>query len=108
MALYVFARERVDVALLEVGIGGQYDSTNVVRHPVVCGVSSLDYDHVNLLGHTLPDIAWHKAGIFKVIQFNSTWFNKSFVISKEKFICGIRNNYQMKHKYMYRVHIIII
>ncbi|XP_076436743.1 folylpolyglutamate synthase, mitochondrial-like isoform X2 [Babylonia areolata] len=65
MALYVFVREGVDVAVLEVGIGGQYDSTNLVRSPVVCGVTSLDLDHTNLLGNTLQDIAWHKAGIFK-------------------------------------------
>nr|KAG5700455.1 hypothetical protein BaRGS_013942 [Batillaria attramentaria] len=66
MAFYVFVREKVDVALLEVGIGGEYDSTNVVRKPIVCGISSLDLDHTNLLGHTLEDIAWHKSGIFKV------------------------------------------
>lgn len=65
MAFYVFVREKVDVAVLEVGIGGEYDSTNVVKKPVVCGVSSLDLDHTNLLGHTLEEIAWHKAGIFK-------------------------------------------
>ncbi|KAK7488094.1 hypothetical protein BaRGS_00020685 [Batillaria attramentaria] len=62
MAFYVFVREKVDVALLEVGIGGEYDSTNVVRKPIVCGISSLDLDHTNLLGHTLEDIAWHKEG----------------------------------------------
>ena len=66
MAFHVFVRECVDVALLEVGIGGQFDSTNVVSSPIVCGLSSLDLDHTNLLGHTLQDIAWHKAGIFKV------------------------------------------
>lgn len=66
MALHVFMRECVDVALLEVGIGGQFDSTNVVSSPIVCGVASLDFDHTSLLGHTLEDIAWHKAGIFKV------------------------------------------
>ncbi|KAK7094761.1 hypothetical protein V1264_006266 [Littorina saxatilis] len=65
MAFHVFVREGVDVVLLEVGIGGQYDSTNVVSSPVVCGISSLDLDHTSLLGHTLEEIAWHKAGIFK-------------------------------------------
>ncbi|XP_025113219.1 folylpolyglutamate synthase, mitochondrial-like [Pomacea canaliculata] len=65
MAFHIFVLEKVDVVLLEVGIGGQYDSTNVVRRPVVCGISSLDLDHTNLLGSTLEEIAWHKAGIFK-------------------------------------------
>lgn len=47
-AFHIFVLEKVDVVLLEVGIGGQYDSTNVVRRPVVCGIASLDLDHTNL------------------------------------------------------------
>ena len=66
MALFVFVREKVDVAILEVGIGGQYDSTNVVLTPRVCGITSLDLDHTSILGNTLEAIAWQKAGIFKV------------------------------------------
>ena len=69
MALFVFVREKVDVAILEVGIGGQYDSTNVVRTPRVCGITSLDLDHTSILGNTLKTIAWQKAGIFKVKSF---------------------------------------
>ncbi|XP_014674851.1 PREDICTED: folylpolyglutamate synthase, mitochondrial-like [Priapulus caudatus] len=65
MSLYVFVEQKVDVAILECGIGGTYDCTNIVRKPVVCGVSSLGIDHVSLLGDTVEKIAWHKAGIFK-------------------------------------------
>ncbi|XP_065917696.1 folylpolyglutamate synthase, mitochondrial-like isoform X2 [Dysidea avara] len=65
MAYYTFLEEKVDVAIMEVGLGGEYDPTNVIRWPVVCGVTSLDYDHVEQLGQTLGEIAWHKAGIFK-------------------------------------------
>ncbi|MFH4983640.1 hypothetical protein AB6A40_010349 [Gnathostoma spinigerum] len=65
MAFHVFIEEKVDVAVVEVGIGGEYDCTNVIRHPIVCGVTTLDYDHTALLGKTLPEIAWQKAGIFK-------------------------------------------
>ncbi|XP_060574519.1 folylpolyglutamate synthase, mitochondrial-like isoform X2 [Ruditapes philippinarum] len=65
MALHVFLKEQVDVAILEVGIGGQYDCTNMVRNPVVCGVSSLGLDHTSILGTSIDKIAWHKAGIFK-------------------------------------------
>ncbi|XP_052790793.1 folylpolyglutamate synthase, mitochondrial-like isoform X2 [Mya arenaria] len=65
MSLYVFLKESVDVAIMEVGIGGEYDCTNLVRKPFVCGVTSLGLDHVSILGHTLDKIAWHKAGIFK-------------------------------------------
>ncbi|XP_032240819.2 folylpolyglutamate synthase, mitochondrial [Nematostella vectensis] len=65
MAFYVFLHEQVDVAILEVGIGGAYDSTNIIRKPVVCGVTSLGMDHVQVLGGSLESIALHKAGIFK-------------------------------------------
>ena len=50
--------------MLEVGLGGRLDATNVV-HPAVCAITSLSYDHVELLGHTLSLIAWEKAGIIK-------------------------------------------
>ncbi|XP_048775690.1 folylpolyglutamate synthase, mitochondrial-like isoform X3 [Ostrea edulis] len=65
MSLHIFLKEEVDVAIMEVGIGGQYDSTNLIRKPVVCGVSSLGLDHTSILGDTIDKIAWHKAGIFK-------------------------------------------
>ncbi|XP_014505225.1 folylpolyglutamate synthase isoform X2 [Vigna radiata var. radiata] len=61
----IFAAEQVDVAILEVGLGGKYDATNVVRAPVVCGITSLGYDHMEILGNTLGEIAGEKAGIFK-------------------------------------------
>ena len=54
------------MAIIEVGIGGEYDATNVIEHPVVCGVVSLGFDHQPILGETLPEIAWHKGGIAKV------------------------------------------
>ncbi len=55
------------VAVIEVGVGGRTDATNVVK-PAVCGISSLGYDHCNVLGDTLSQIAFEKAGIFKVIR----------------------------------------
>lgn len=64
LALKVFVEEKVDVAVLEVGIGGRLDATNVCV-PVVTGVSSLGYDHMQLLGDTIELIAAEKAGIFK-------------------------------------------
>uniref|UniRef100_F1KY84 tetrahydrofolate synthase n=1 Tax=Ascaris suum TaxID=6253 RepID=F1KY84_ASCSU len=65
MAFHVFIEEKVDVAIIEVGIGGEHDCTNIVRKPVVCGVTTLDIDHTSLLGSTIEEIAWQKAGIFK-------------------------------------------
>jgi folylpolyglutamate synthase len=51
--------------ILEVGIGGKYDSTNIVKTPVVCGVATLGLDHTALLGNTIEEIAEQKAGIYK-------------------------------------------
>lgn len=65
MSFHVFLQEKVDVAIVEVGIGGAYDSTNIIRKPVCCGVTSLGMDHLSTLGGTLESIAWQKAGIFK-------------------------------------------
>ncbi|VDK47144.1 unnamed protein product, partial [Cylicostephanus goldi] len=65
LSFHVFIEECVDVAIVEVGIGGEYDATNVVQHPVVCGITTLDIDHTSILGTTLTEIAWHKAGILK-------------------------------------------
>ena len=51
---------------MEVGVGGTYDSTNIVPKPVVTGVTAPGLDHVGLLGKTLEQIAWQKGGIYKV------------------------------------------
>ncbi|KAL4402546.1 Folylpolyglutamate synthetase [Malassezia pachydermatis] len=65
LAFHVFISLQVSATLLEVGIGGLYDSTNIVQHPVVTGVTALGLDHTALLGNTIEDIAMQKAGIFK-------------------------------------------
>ncbi|KAF2020347.1 FolC bifunctional protein [Aaosphaeria arxii CBS 175.79] len=65
MALHAYLEEGVDTAVIECGIGGEYDSTNILSKPTVTAVTSLGIDHVAMLGSTLPEIAWHKAGIFK-------------------------------------------
>ncbi|KAF7559376.1 hypothetical protein G7046_g4772 [Stylonectria norvegica] len=65
MSWHVFIQEGVDVAVYETGIGGEYDATNLVEKPVASGISSLGIDHVLVLGKTVGEIAWHKAGIMK-------------------------------------------
>ncbi|KAL6176201.1 hypothetical protein ACLB2K_052836 [Fragaria x ananassa] len=65
LAFKIFFGEKVDVAILEAGLGGKLDATNV-QAPVVCGISSLGYDHMEILGYTLGEIAGEKARIFKV------------------------------------------
>ena len=56
---------KVDATILEVGVGGMYDCTNVVPKPIVTGVSALGIDHVGVLGKTLREIGWQKGGIYK-------------------------------------------
>lgn len=65
LAFHVFWKENVDVAIMEVGIGGSYDCTNVIPNPLVCGITALGIDHTSMLGNTIEEIAWHKAGIMK-------------------------------------------
>ncbi|KAG0329310.1 Folylpolyglutamate synthetase [Dissophora globulifera] len=65
VAFHAFKQEKVDVAILEVGVGGAFDSTNIIHKPVVCAVAALGIDHVSVLGSTLGEIAWNKGGIFK-------------------------------------------
>lgn len=64
LAFYYFKQQEVDVAVIEVGLGGRLDSTNVIN-PVACLITNIGYDHMNLLGETLPLIAAEKAGIIK-------------------------------------------
>ena len=64
MGLLTFAREKVDVALVEVGLGGRLDATNVVT-PELSIITSIGYDHTEILGDTLTEIATEKAGIVK-------------------------------------------
>ena len=59
-----FARERVDIAVIEVGMGGRLDSTNVIR-PLVSVITNISWDHAQFLGDTLEKIAGEKAGIIK-------------------------------------------
>ncbi len=65
IAFEYFAQESVDLAVIEVGLGGRLDATNVVQHPLVTTITSLSYDHIHLLGNTLMEIAFEKAGIIK-------------------------------------------
>lgn len=65
LALLYFIRKKVEYIILEVGIGGRYDTTNVFAHPVACVITSVSLDHQDILGNTLDKIAWQKAGIMK-------------------------------------------
>lgn len=88
IALKHFEDEAVDIAVIEVGLGGRLDSTNVIT-PIVSVVTTIDFDHTKILGDTLPKIAREKAGIFKrgvpAIVFDSgSELNRTFAECAEK------------------------
>ena len=65
MALLYFYRKNVDFVVLETGLGGLYDCTNIISKSLVSIITSIGYDHMHILGNTLPEIAYQKAGIIK-------------------------------------------
>ena len=64
MAFEYFAKEKVDIAIIETGLGGRLDSTNIIT-PILSIITNIGYDHMNILGDTLQKIASEKAGIIK-------------------------------------------
>ena len=64
MAFYEFEKEKVDIAIIETGLGGRLDSTNIIN-PLLSIITNIGYDHMNLLGDSLEEIAFEKAGIIK-------------------------------------------
>ncbi|WP_105205221.1 folylpolyglutamate synthase/dihydrofolate synthase family protein [Neobittarella massiliensis] len=60
-----FARQDLDVVCLEVGLGGRFDATNVIREPLCCAITSISLDHTKILGDTVEQIAAEKCGILK-------------------------------------------
>lgn len=64
MAFEYFAQQKVDIAIIEVGLGGRLDSTNIIK-PLVAAITNVQLDHQNILGDTIEEIAFEKAGIIK-------------------------------------------
>lgn len=92
MALLYFYRKNVDFVILETGLGGLYDCTNIISNPLISIITSIGYDHMNILGNTLSEITYQKAGIIKensntVIFEQEKMINNIFI--KE---CGKKNN----------------
>ena len=65
IALLYFYRNNVDFVVLETGLGGLYDCTNIITKPIISIITSIGYDHMHILGNTLEEIAKQKAGIIK-------------------------------------------
>lgn len=117
LAFAYFAEEKVDVAVIEVGMGGRLDSTNVIT-PLVSVITNIGFDHVQFLGNTLEAIAYEKAGIIKpnipvvigeytaetepvfldkVKECGSEIYFASDLIS-EDYPCGLLGDYQVHNK----------
>lgn len=65
MGMLLFAEAKVQIAVLETGLGGRLDATNVVEHPLACVITSMSLEHTEYLGDTLADVTGEKAGIIK-------------------------------------------
>ena len=65
MAFDYFASQNIDIAIIETGLGGRLDSSNVIEEPIVCLITNIGFDHTEMLGNDLPTIAAEKAGIIK-------------------------------------------
>ena len=113
MALLYFYKNKVDFVVLETGLGGLYDCTNIITKPLVSIITSIGYDHISILGDTLPEIAYQKAGIIKensnTVIFKETpeidnvfekvcmeKNNKLHIVQKEDI-----SNYHFDNKYQY-------
>ena len=90
IAFVYFKEKNVDYVVLEVGLGGRSDSTNIIDNSLVSVITTIDYDHVDILGNTLDKIAYEKAGIIKenglVISYpqEEEAFNVLKEVSKDK------------------------
>ncbi len=65
IAFYWFAEEKIDLAVVEVGLGGRFDATNIVENVLVSVITNIDLDHTHILGNSVEEIAFEKSGIIK-------------------------------------------
>ncbi len=91
MALLYFYEKKCDIVVLETGLGGLYDCTNIVQ-PMISMITSIGYDHMNLLGNTLLEIANQKAGIIKENSETIFMEQEPEINEKIKQVCREKNN----------------
>ncbi|HBR11609.1 MAG TPA: bifunctional folylpolyglutamate synthase/dihydrofolate synthase [Chryseobacterium sp.] len=115
MAFEYFYQQKVDFAIIEVGLGGRLDSTNIIK-PLVAAITNVQLDHQNILGNTIEEIAYEKAGIIKVnvpvisgddntivkeiIRLTAAKVNTKFVDASEvktSLVSDLKGNYQRKN-----------
>ena len=114
LAFQSFANHNVDIAIIEVGLGGRLDSTNIIS-PIVSVITNIGFDHTQMLGTTLPEIAFEKAGIIKkktpvVIgeyqeEIHSIFYNKALEGYSSLFLAeqNIKNDYSSDLKGSYQL-----
>jgi dihydrofolate synthase / folylpolyglutamate synthase len=87
IALVYFVQEKCEWVVLEVGLGGRYDATNVIQNTKVSVVTAIDYDHMEIIGPTLKNIAYEKAGIIKRGSVFFTGEQRPALLKMFKIIC---------------------
>jgi dihydrofolate synthase/folylpolyglutamate synthase len=114
LAFQSFENHNVDIAIIEVGLGGRLDSTNIIS-PIVSVITNIGFDHTQMLGNTLPEIAFEKAGIIKkktpvVIgeyqeEIHSIFYNKALESYSTLFLAeqNIKNDYSSDLKGSYQL-----
>ena len=93
IAFLYFADKKADITIMEVGLGGIGDSTNVVKHPMVSVITSVSYDHMAQLGNTLAEIAVNKTGIIKTgspVVSNVPQRDAARIIARRAYAMGSR------------------
>ncbi|MCD1115436.1 bifunctional folylpolyglutamate synthase/dihydrofolate synthase [Chryseobacterium turcicum] len=115
MAFEYFAQQKVDFAIIEVGLGGRLDSTNIIK-PLITAITNVQLDHQNILGDTIEEIAYEKAGIIKadtpivfgddnetvknIIKIKAAKENAPFIdatLLKTELKSDLKGNYQNKN-----------
>lgn len=94
LAILYFKDQKVDVALMEAGVGGRYDATNIMEDKLVSLIMNIGYDHMNVLGDSLEEIAWQKAGIID---------DKALIYPMDKRALGTIEDYCQKDGLSYRL-----
>lgn len=113
ISIIYFYRNKVDFVVFETGLGGTYDCTNIIKKPICSIITSIGYDHMNILGNTKEEIATNKAGIIKensnTIIFdseeniNNIFINKCKELNNKLIIVNKNNysNYSYDNNYQY-------
>ncbi len=91
-ALHYFAVQKADIVILEVGLGGRFDATNVIKSPLLSLIMSIGMDHMNYLGNTIEEIAEEKGGIIKENSPTVLYSQKDIVYNKIVEICKNKNS----------------